>query len=199
MGEHGDSQIVPLSRVSVGGKPFAKLQKEYPDTLGKITIEDLQDEVRQAGMTVIIGKKSTEFGIGIALSEIVKSIVYDEKRIWPLSVHLDGEYGQKDVAAGVPTVIGADGIEEIVEMDLTEEEKSQFAHSCDVIRGYLKKAKEIIEKYELIGKVNIIFSPVFGKIELTDIVDFLKDNKLNDVRMQLQMHKFIWDPEERGG
>ena len=49
MGEHGDSQIVPLSRVSVGGKPFAKLQKEYPDTLGKITIEDLQDEVRQAG------------------------------------------------------------------------------------------------------------------------------------------------------
>ena len=62
----------------------------------------------------------------------------------------------------------------------------------------LKKAKEIIEKYELIGKVNIIFSPVFGKIELTDIVDFLKDNKLNDVRMQLQMHKFIWDQEERG-
>ena len=49
MGEHGDSQIVPLSRVSVGGKPFAKLQKEYPDTLGKITIEDLQDEVRQVG------------------------------------------------------------------------------------------------------------------------------------------------------
>ena len=46
--------------------------------------------------------------------------------------------------AGVPAVIGADGIEEIVEMDLTEEEKSQFAHSCDVIRGYLKKAKEML-------------------------------------------------------
>lgn len=62
----------------------------------------------------------------------------------------------------------------------------------------LKKAKDIIEKYDLIDRVNIIFSPVFGKIELTDIVDFLKDNKLNDVRMQLQMHKFIWDPDERG-
>lgn len=78
MGEHGDSQIVPLSHVSVGGKSFVKLQKENPDTLGKITIEQLQDEVRQAGMTVIIGKKSTEFGIGIALSEIVKSIFHDE-------------------------------------------------------------------------------------------------------------------------
>lgn len=62
----------------------------------------------------------------------------------------------------------------------------------------LKKAKDIIEKYDLIDRVNIIFSPVFGKIELTDIVDFLKDNKLNDVRMQLQIHKFIWDPDERG-
>lgn len=62
----------------------------------------------------------------------------------------------------------------------------------------LKKAKDIIEKYDLIDRVNIISSPVFGKIELTDIVDFLKDNKLNDVRMQLQMHKFIWAPDERG-
>ena len=144
MGEHGDSQIVPLSHVSVGGKSFVKLQKENPDTLGKITIEQLQDEVRQAGMTVIIGKKSTEFGIGIALSEIVKSIFHDEKRIWPLSVHLDGEYGQKDVAAGVPVVIGTDGIEEIVEMELTAEEEAQFAHSCDMIRGYLKKAEELL-------------------------------------------------------
>lgn len=144
MGEHGDSQIVPLSHVSIGGKPFTKMQKEQEDTLGKITIEQLQDEVRQAGMTVIIGKKSTEFGIGAALSEIVKSIVYDEKRIWPLSVHLEGEYGQRDVSVGVPVVIGANGIEEIVELELTKEENTQFAHSCDVIRGYLKKAKEML-------------------------------------------------------
>ena len=144
MGEHGDSQIVPLSHVSIGGKPFKRLQEEHEDTLGKISIEQLQDEVRQAGMTVIIGKKSTEFGIGIALSEIVKSIIYDEKRIWPLSVHLDGEYGQKNVAAGVPVVIGANGIEEIVEIDLMNEEKQQFAHSCDVIRGYLKKAESML-------------------------------------------------------
>lgn len=144
MGEHGDSQIVPLSHVSIGGKPFKRLQEEHKDTLGKISIEQLQDEVRQAGMTVIIGKKSTEFGIGIALSEIVKSIIYDEKRIWPLSVHLDGEYGQKNVAAGVPVVIGANGIEEIVEIDLINEEKQQFAHSCDVIRGYLKKAESML-------------------------------------------------------
>lgn len=144
MGEHGDSQIVPLSHVSVGGKSFLKLQEEQKETLGKITIEQLQDEVREAGMTVIIGKKSTEFGIGAALSDIVKAIIYDEKRIWPLSIHLNGEYGQENVAAGVPVVIGANGIEEIIEMDLTKEENDQFAHSCDVIRGYLKKAEKML-------------------------------------------------------
>ena len=78
MGEHGDSQMVPLSRVSIGGKPFLKLQKEHPDTLGKITLEELQEEVRQAGTTVIEGKGSTEFGIGIALSEIVSAVFHDE-------------------------------------------------------------------------------------------------------------------------
>lgn len=62
----------------------------------------------------------------------------------------------------------------------------------------LEKAKQVIEEYNLTNKVNIIFSPVFGKIKLTDIVDFMKDNKLNDMRMQLQLHKFIWNPEERG-
>lgn len=144
MGEHGDSQIVPLSHVSIGGKSFLKLQEEKKETLGKITIEQLQNEVREAGMTVIIGKKSTEFGIGVALSDIVKAIIYDEKRIWPLSVHLNGEYGQENVAVGVPVVIGANGIEEIIEIDLTKEENDQFAHSCDVIRGYLKKAEEML-------------------------------------------------------
>ncbi len=62
----------------------------------------------------------------------------------------------------------------------------------------LKRAAEIIEKYALIGKVSVYFSPVFGDIKPEEIVDFMVQNRLNDVRMQLQMHKFIWDPEKRG-
>lgn len=144
MGEHGDSQMVPLSHVSIGGIPFQTLQKESPDTLGKITLEELQQDVRDAGMTVINGKGSTEFGIGAALAEIVNAIFHDQKRIWPLSVCLEGEYGQRDVAAGVPAVIGRNGIEKIMEIDLLENEKSEFDHSCDVIRGYLAKAQEML-------------------------------------------------------
>lgn len=62
----------------------------------------------------------------------------------------------------------------------------------------LKRAAEIIEKYALTGKVSVYFSPVFGAINPEDIVDFMVQNRLNGVRLQLQMHKFIWDPEKRG-
>lgn len=62
----------------------------------------------------------------------------------------------------------------------------------------LLKMKEIINKYDLINKTNCIVSPVFNLIKLEDIVNFLIDNNLNGVKMQLQIHKFIWDPNKRG-
>lgn len=62
----------------------------------------------------------------------------------------------------------------------------------------LEKTKEIIKKYDLINKANCLISPVWGRIEFEEIVKFLKDNKLNDVKMQLQIHKIIWDKDKRG-
>ena len=62
----------------------------------------------------------------------------------------------------------------------------------------LKKVKEIIKKYKLTEKCNVYISPVFGNIEPVDIVDFMITNKLNDVNLQLQLHKIIWDPEKKG-
>lgn len=62
----------------------------------------------------------------------------------------------------------------------------------------LKKAKEIIERYSLIGKCAVYFSPVFNSINPVEIVEFMKKNKLNGVNLQLQIHKFIWDPESKG-
>lgn len=62
----------------------------------------------------------------------------------------------------------------------------------------LKKAKEIIERYSLIGKCAVYFSPVFNSIDPIEIVKFMKENRLNGVNLQLQTHKFIWDPESKG-
>lgn len=62
----------------------------------------------------------------------------------------------------------------------------------------LKRVKEVVETYDLIGKCNIYLSPVFGKIDLKEMVEFMKKNNMNGVTLQLQIHKIIWDPEERG-
>lgn len=62
----------------------------------------------------------------------------------------------------------------------------------------LIKAKEMIETYDLIKRCNVYFSPVFGSVEPVEIVEFMIDNHLNDVRLQIQLHKIIWDPDRRG-
>lgn len=62
----------------------------------------------------------------------------------------------------------------------------------------LEKAAEIIEKYDILNKCHVYLSPVFGMIDAADMVDFMVKNKMNGVRLQLQLHKFIWDPEKRG-
>ena len=65
-------------------------------------------------------------------------------------------------------------------------------------REDLKRALEIMERYSLRGRCRVYISPVFGTIEPAEIVEFMKDNGLNDVRVQLQLHKYIWDPQKRG-
>lgn len=62
----------------------------------------------------------------------------------------------------------------------------------------LSKAKYIIDKYNLINEVSVYLSPVFGKINISDMVEFMKDNNMNDVNLQIQIHKIIWDQNKRG-
>ena len=62
----------------------------------------------------------------------------------------------------------------------------------------MEKALKILEKYRLVGKTAVYFSPVFGRIQPVEIVDFLMEKKLNDVKLQIQLHKVIWDPQKRG-
>ncbi|KEJ00918.1 radical SAM protein [Clostridium botulinum A2B7 92] len=64
--------------------------------------------------------------------------------------------------------------------------------------GDLEKAKEIINRYDLVDKTNVYISPVFGKINFDTIVEFMKNNKMNGVNLQLQLHKIIWEPSKRG-
>lgn len=139
MGEHGNSSFVVWSAIRIGSKSFAQLRSERPE-LAALSLDDLQLQVKRAGDIEVDGKGCTEFGIANAACMLIKAIFHDEKLIWPCSTVLNGEYGQKDVAAGVPCVIGKNGIEEILQIPLTEEEQAKFAASCDILRGFLERA-----------------------------------------------------------
>lgn len=131
MGEHGDSSMVPFSAVTVGGVPFDRFN---------LSKEEILAQTRQAGMDIIEGKGSTEFGIGRCLAELAACILRDEKRILPVSVLLDGEYDQRDVHCGVPCRIGKNGVEEIITLNLTQEEQQMLNSSCQVIRKHIELA-----------------------------------------------------------
>ncbi len=135
MGEHGDSSMVPFSQVRLGGLSF----EAYPN----LSREKILERTRRAGMDVIEAKGSTEFGIGQALASLCGSILADEKRVLPLSVELQGEYGQTGVHCGVPCRVGRQGIEEIVVLPLTAQEQQQLDAACRVIRSHIESGLEI--------------------------------------------------------
>ena len=142
MGEHGNSSFIVWSRIFIGGKPFLQLRRERP-VLAEISLEDLQTQVKKAGDIEIDGKGCTEFGIANVAKMLISAIFHDQKLVWPCSTLLRGEYGQHDVAAGVPCVIGKNGVEEILEVELTDEEQAKFAASCDILRGFLDRAASL--------------------------------------------------------
>lgn len=130
LGEHGESQMVPWSTVTIAGKPLKKLMEERPDTYGRLDLKALAAAGKAGGWVILGGKGSTEFGIGASIAEVVRAVFGDERRILPVSVLLDGKYGQKGVYASVPALLGSDGILDVIELDLNEEEQEQFNASC---------------------------------------------------------------------
>ena len=128
IGEHGENML-PLPRLStISGIPLSSfLSKEKRDQL-------VQD-TRQVAAKVIELKGSTVHAPGNAISTILESIKKDRKQIIPVATYLDGQYGHSDVAIGVPAVIGRDGIDRIVELDLDESERQVFDKAVTVVKS----------------------------------------------------------------
>lgn len=138
MGEHGSSAMVSWSNVFVGAlalTDFLKLKK-----MTSFNTEQLLAETKEGGYLVLRGKGSTEFGIAASLVEIVRCIFHNEHKILPASVYLDGEYQQSGIFASVPSIIGKNGVEQILEIKLTQQEQEAFTHSCSVIKQNYEKA-----------------------------------------------------------
>ncbi|MBE6705602.1 MAG: L-lactate dehydrogenase [Ruminococcaceae bacterium] len=133
MGEHGDSEFVPRSQALIGTKHVTKIIEEYPADFSMEDLVKISGDVRNAAGEIIKAKKATYYGIGMALARITEVILGDRNSILTVSAKLCGEYGREDVFAGVPCVVGRDGIERIISLALTSDELSKFHTSCDIL------------------------------------------------------------------
>ena len=140
-GEHGSHQITPWSIASFDGIPLDVMEKLDPRF--SFDREKAEHAAAEGGWVTYYGKFHTEFAISLTASRIVKAIIYDEKAVLPASCLLEGQYGEHDVCAGVPAVIGAGGVELIPELPITDEEKTRFHECCEVIRANIARAAEL--------------------------------------------------------
>lgn len=139
MGEHGDSQMVPWSTVTVGGKPFYDVIADNKEMVGEVDLDDLVHKTSQKGWEILKRKGTTYYGIATACVGVIKAILNDENRIIPVSTLLEGEYGERDVYAGVPVVLNRNGAYDVLEIHMTPGELARFKESVGVIREYTEK------------------------------------------------------------
>jgi malate dehydrogenase len=133
LGGHGDT-MVPLKRyTSAGGIPVSELLDER-------TVENLIDRTRKGGAEIVSYLKtgSAFYAPAASVAKMVESIVKDEKRLIPAAAYLQGEYGHSNIFLGVPILLGKDGVEKIIELDLTGIEKQALALSAQAVKDGIK-------------------------------------------------------------
>lgn len=136
LGGHGDD-MVPLIRYSyAGGIPLEKL-------ISQERLDEIVDRTRKGGGEIVnlLGNGSAYYAPAASLTVMAEAILKDQRRVLPSIAYLEGEYGYSDIYLGVPTVLGGYGIEEIIELDLTEEEKAALDKSADSVKNVLDVLK----------------------------------------------------------
>lgn len=141
VGEHGDSELAVWSCANIYGiglEDFAKMR-------GYSEFEKEKDEiyhaVRDSAYEIIERKGATYYGIGMAAARIAESIVRDSHTVAPVSVSLNGEYGLSGLCLSIPTVIGRDGAEQILEINFSEEENRKLRESADELKNVLAQLR----------------------------------------------------------
>jgi malate dehydrogenase len=139
IGGHGDTTMIPLTRLaSYNGIPVSEfLSQEQMDKVAADTM------VGGATLTGLLGT-SAWYAPGASVAYLVDSILNNQRKMIACSVMLDGEYGQSDICIGVPCIIGKNGIEEILSIDLNDSERALFSKSADAVRGMNADLKSVL-------------------------------------------------------
>ena len=143
LGGHGDSMVAMLGATEIDGKNIKDFVKQ-----GKISKEKLDqiiDRTKKGGAEIVkfLEKGSAFYAPAASGVEMAKAYLKDEKKILPCAAYLNGEYGIKDIYAGVPIIVGKNGVEKIEEINLDEKEKSEFLHSVEAVKKLWEAASKI--------------------------------------------------------
>ncbi len=139
IGGHGDTTMIPLTRLaSYNGIPVSEFLSE--EVLQKVAADTM---VGGATLTGLLGT-SAWYAPGASVAYLVDSILNDQKKMIACSVFVEGEYGQNDICIGVPCIIGKNGVEEILDISLNDQEKALFAKSADAVRSMNDALKTIL-------------------------------------------------------
>jgi len=139
IGEHGDSELPVWSGANISGVPlneFCELRGHHNHEEG---MKRLYNSVRNAAYEIIKRKGSTYYGIAMAVTKICECIVGDQKSMLPISVELDGTYGLHDIALSIPTILGKNGVELILELPLSEVEKENLCKSAETLKKVISE------------------------------------------------------------
>ena len=145
MGEHGDSSFVPWKHAYVGCKRITDVMKDNHHPMEDL--EKIHKDVVDAAYEIIEKKRATYYGIGMALNRLVKAILNNENSILTVSTYLkDGQYGQDDIYIGVPAIINSNGVRELLDLDLAEDEQAKLDNSCKLIKEMREQSIDKIIK-----------------------------------------------------
>lgn len=136
LGEHGDSSLVPWEHCYVGCKNMIDIMKDNNHPMEDL--KKIHDEVWKAAYVIIEKKKATYYGIGMALNRLIKAVLNDENAILTVSTYQNNEYGQEGMYIGVPAIINKDGVKEILQLKLSDEDQAKFNHSCEIMKENIK-------------------------------------------------------------
>ncbi len=138
IGEHGDSELVTWSIANISGIPlneFCELRGHYNH---EEAMKKLYESVRDSAYEIIKRKGATYYGVAISVAHIASCIVNNTHTMLPLSTELDGEYGVNGIALSVPSIVGRDGIEKVLEIKLSDNEQKQLLSSAKIIKEIIK-------------------------------------------------------------
>ncbi|MCM3114827.1 L-lactate dehydrogenase [Neobacillus sp. MER 74] len=141
IGEHGDTELPVWSNAEIAGTSISDWSKNKTG-FKKTDLDQIFLNVRDAAYHIIERKGATYYGIAMGLVRLTKAILRDENSVLTVSSYLDGEYGQTDIFIGVPAVVNREGVRQVVELNLNQEEQTKFENSVNV----LKKTMEPVFK-----------------------------------------------------